>query len=218
MKYLKTFEKWNIKPDDILIIVDVQKSFKKFFTEKYIHELKKYCEKFNRVYQIWDNHHLGKNVDKDYLYDEDPEIPVHKDLYHFPNQKDLIEKRYNYDVNADFFKPVLDTDVYKEVKQKEDNGELVKGDHFPTTEGTFIIYIGNNHKWYHLPKKLHDLFIQITEAQSVNEDLGEVRDVILVGGADRECLEDVEEAARVMGVKLKRNENFIYSATFCPIK
>jgi hypothetical protein len=218
MKYLKTFEKWNIKPDDILIIVDVQKSFKKFFTEKYIHELKKYCEKFNRVYQIWDNHVDGKNVDKDYLYDEDPEIPVHKDLYHFPNQKDLIEKRYNYDVNADFFKPVLDTDVYEDVKEKEDKNELVKGDSFPTKEGTMIIYIGNNHKWYHLPKKLHDLFIQITEAQSVNEELGEVRDVILVGGADRECLEDVEEAARVMGVKLKRNENFIYSATFCPIK
>ena len=218
MKYLKKFEKWNIKPDDILIIVDVQKSFKKFFTEKYIHELKKYCEKFNRVYQIWDNHHLGKNVDKDYLYDEDPEIPVHKDLYHFPNQKDLIEKRYNYDVNADFFKPVLDTDVYEDVKKKEDKNELVKGDSFPTKEGTMIIYIGNNHKWYHLPKKLYDLFIQITEAQSVNENLGEVRDVILVGGADRECLEDVEEAARVMGVKLKRNEKFIYSATFCPIK
>ncbi len=112
----------------------------------------------------------------------------------------------------------MDTDVYEDVKEKEDKNELVKGDSFPTKEGTMIIYIGNNHKWYHLPKKLHDLFIQITEAQSVNEELGEVRDVILVGGADRECLEDVEEAARVMGVKLKRNENFIYSATFCPIK
>jgi hypothetical protein len=218
MKYLKTFEKWDIKPDDILIIVDVQKSFKKFFTEKYLHELKKYCEKFNRVYQIWDNHVDGKNVDKDYLYDEDPNIPIHKDLYHFPNQSDLIEKRYNYDVNADFYKPVLDSDVYSEIKEKEKNNELVKGDNFPTKEGTMIIYIGNNHKWYHLPKKLHDLFVQITEAQSVNENLGEVKDVILVGGADRECLEDVEEAAKVMGVKLKRNENFIYSATFCPIK
>ncbi len=218
MRYLKRFEKYNIDNNDILIIVDVQKSFKKFFTENYLSELKKYCKNFNRVYQIWDNHHLGKNVDKGYLYDKDPEIPVHKDLYHFPNQKDLIEKRYNYDVNADFFKPVLDTDVYEDVKEKEDKNELVKGDSFPTKEGTMIIYIGNNHKWYHLPKKLHDLFIQITEAQSVNEELGEVRDVILVGGADRECLEDVEEAARVMGVKLKRNENFIYSATFCPIK
>jgi hypothetical protein len=45
-----------------------------------------------------------------------------------------------------------------------------------------------------------------------------VEDVILVGGADRECLDDVEVAAKVMGVRLNRNANFIYSATSCPIK
>jgi len=30
-----------------LIIVDVQKSFRKFFTEMYINELSKHCKKFN---------------------------------------------------------------------------------------------------------------------------------------------------------------------------
>lgn len=214
MRYLKTFESHNNK--DILIIVDVQKSFKKFFNELYLSELKKYCNKFNRVYQIWDNHHLGQNVDKDYLYDEDPEIPVHEDLYHFPNQKDLIEKRYNYDVNADFYKKVLDDDVYEEVKNKEDRDELKQGDHFPTKEGTIIVFIGNNHRWYHMPKKLHELFMEITEAQ--NEDLSEIRNVFLVGGADGECLDDVEVAAEIMGVQIKRNPKYIYSASHCPIK
>ena len=214
MRYLKTFESHNNK--DILIIVDVQKSFSKFFSEKYVSELKKYCNKFNRVYQIWDNHHLGQNVDKDYLYDEDPEIPVHNDLYHFPNQKELIEKRYNYDVNADFYKRVLDEDVYEEVKKKEENNELKQGDHFPTKEGTIIVFIGNNHRWYHMPKKLHELFMEITEAQ--NEDLSEIRNVYLVGGADGECLDDVEVAAEIMGVQIKRNPKYIYSASHCPIK
>lgn len=214
MRYLKTFESHNTK--DILIIVDVQKSFKKFFNELYLNELKKYCNKFNRVYQIWDNHIDGQNVDKDYLYDEDPEIPVHEDLYHFPNQKDLIEKRYNYDVNADFYKKVLDNDVYEEVKKKEENNELKQGDHFPTNEGTIIVFVGNNHRWYHMPKKLHDLFVEITEAQ--NEDLSEVRNVFIVGGADGECLDDVEVAAEIMGVQIKRNPKYIYSASHCPIK
>jgi hypothetical protein len=214
MRYLKTFESHNNK--DILIIVDVQKSFKKFFNELYLSELKKYCNKFNRVYQIWDNHIDGQNVDKDYLYDEDPEIPVHEDLYHFPNQKDLIEKRYNYDVNADFYKKVLDDDVYEEVKNKEDRDELKQGDHFPTKEGTIIVFIGNNHRWYHMPKKLHELFMEITEAQ--NEDLSEIRNVFLVGGADGECLDDVEVAAEIMGVQIKRNPKYIYSASHCPIK
>jgi hypothetical protein len=214
MRYLKTFESHNNK--DILIIVDVQKSFKKFFNELYLSKLKKYCNKFNRVYQIWDNHHLGQNVDKDYLYDRDPEIPVDGDLYHFPNQKDLIEKRYNYDVNADFYKKVLDDDVYEEVKNKEERDELKQGDHFPTKEGTIIVFIGNNHRWYHMPKKLHELFMEITEAQ--NEDLSEIRNVFLVGGADGECLDDVEVAAEIMGVQIKRNPKYIYSASHCPIK
>lgn len=216
MRYLKTFEGHNRK--DILIVVDVQKSFKEFFNDTYLNELKKYCNRFDRVYQIWDNHVDGKNVDKDYLYDEDPEIPVHKDLYHFPNQADLIEKRYNYDVDADFYKKVLSPDTYKEVSEKEDANELKKGDFFPTKEGTLIVYVANNHKWYHMPKKLHELFEEVVEAQSVNEGLNEVRDVILVGGADGECLTDIETAAVAMGVKLKRNERYIYSASNCPIK
>jgi hypothetical protein len=216
MRYLKTFESHSSK--DILIVVDVQKSFKKFFNEIYLHELKKYCSEFSKVYQIWDNHVDGKNVDKDYLYDEDPEIPIHKDLYHFPNQVDLIEKRYNYDVDADFYKKVLTPETYEEVKTKEDANELKRGDFFPTEEGTLIVYIGNNHKWYHMPKKLHELFTEVAEAQSLNEGLSEVRDVILVGGADGECLTDVEIAAEAMGVKLRLNHKYIYSASHCPIK
>jgi len=215
MRYLKTFESHSSK--NVLIIVDVQKSFSKFFTENYVNQLKDYCGGFGRVYQIWDNHVEGKDVDKDYLYDEDPDMPMNGDLYDFPNQSDLIEKRYNYDVDADFFRKILDKSLYDEIKSKEEDGSLVKGDSFPTKEGTLIIYIGNNHKWYHMPKKLHDLFGEISQAQSVNESLS-VEDVILVGGADRECLDDVEVAAKVMGVRLNRNANFIYSATSCPIK
>lgn len=216
MRYLKTFESHSSK--DILIVVDVQKSFKKFFNDAYLDELKKYCNEFGKVYQIWDNHVDGRNVDKDYLYDEDPDIPVHKDLYHFPNQEDLIEKRYNYDVDADFYKNVLNPDTYEEVKSREDASELKRGDFFPTKEGTLIVYVGNNHKWYHMPKKLHELFTEVAEAQSVNEGLVEVRDVILVGGAAGECLTDVETAAESMGVRLRLNHRYIYSASHCPIK
>ena len=215
MRYLKTFESHS--SDDVLIIVDVQKSFSKYFTDNYVSQLKGYSRGFGRVYQIWDNHVDGKNVDKDYLYDEDPEAPMNGDLYHFPNQSDLIEKRYNYNVDADFYKNILDKSVYEDIKSKEDEGSLVRGDSFPTKEGTLIIYIGNNHKWYHMPKKLHELFEEINQAQSLNESMS-VNDVIMVGGADRECLDDVETAAKVMGVRLKRNEKFVYSATHCPIK
>lgn len=205
MKYIKVYEDFN--KDDILIVVDVQKSFKKFFTDNYLNELKKYCEKFKDVYQIWDNHVNGKNVDKDYLYDENPDIPVEKDLYQFPNQRDLIEKRYNYDVDADFYKKILSDDVYNDIKEKEKNNSLQRGDTFNTKEGTFLIYIGNNHKWYHLPKKLQELFTELKG-----------KEVVMVGGSDQECYLDVETAAKAFGVKIKRDFKYIYSADNCPIK
>lgn len=204
MRFLKTFESYS---NETLIIVDVQKSFKKFFSEMYLNELKKYCKNFQNVYQLWDNHVDGKQVDKDYLYDDTPEIPIHDDLYHFPNQKDLIEKRYNYKVDADFYKKILDKEVYQEISDKEDRKELNKGDIFPTKEGTIITYIGNNHVWFHVPKKLYDLLVSLKG-----------KEVTIVGGADSECLEDVVTTAERLGVKIKRDYKFIYTANSCPIK
>ena len=204
MKYIKTFE--NHSNNSTLIIVDVQKSFSKYFTEMYLHKLKEYCKQFSNVYQIWDNHVDGKHVDKDYLYDDDPEIPIHDDLYHFPNQKDLIEKRYNYDVDVDFYKKILDKEVYNEIKQKEENKTIKKGELFKTNEGTAIVYIGNNHKWMHLPVKLYELFLELKG-----------KEVIVAGGSDGECLQDIYIAGNSMGVKMKRDHRYIYSATHCPI-
>ena len=204
MKFIKTFESYNA---DTLIIIDVQKSFKKFFSEMYLNELKKYCKNFQSVYQIWDNHHNGKNVDKDYLYDDNPEIPIDGDLYHFPNQKDLIEKRYNYDVDVDFYKKILDKEVYDEISKKEEDKSLKKGDIFNTKEGTYIVYVGNNHKWHHLSKKLYDILLSLKG-----------RMVTIVGGADGECLEDIYTAAISLDVKISRDWKYIYTATSCPIQ
>lgn len=205
MRYIKTFENHN--NNSTLIIVDVQKSFRKFFTEMYLNELKKYCNEFLNVYQIWDNHPDGKNVDKDYLYSDNPKIPIHEDLYHFPNQKDLIEKRYQYDVDAEFYKKILDKKLFQEINTKEENGQLKRGDIFPTKEGTHIVYIGNNHKWYHIGKKMYNLFTNLKG-----------KDITFVGGSSEECLLDVVTAAKSLGVNVKANYKFIYSAVHCPIK
>jgi len=205
MRFIKTFE--NYEQSDILIIIDVQKSFKKFFTEMYINQLTKYCNNFNEVYQIWDNHIDGKNVDKDYLYDDEPEIPIHDDLYHFPNQKDIIEKRYNYDVDADFYKKILDKEVYDKISDMEESKSLKKGDIFPTKEGTVITYIGNKHVWFHCPKKLYEL---------LNSLKG--KNIKIVGGSDSECLEDVFTLAEKIGLNIKRDHRYIWSANHCPIK
>jgi hypothetical protein len=203
MKYLKLFENFE-KSNSTLLVVDVQKSFKKFFNEMYLNELKKYCNNFSEVYQLWDNHIHGKNPDKDYLYDHNPDIPVNDDLYTFPNQKDLIEKRYNYDVDADFYKKILSKEVYQQIKSQENT--LKKGQYFPTKEGTIIVFIGNNHQWFQCPVKLYNLFQKLKD-----------KEVTIVGGADSECLEDVVTTAEALGVNIKRDWKYIYSANHCPI-
>jgi len=205
MRFIKTFE--NYEQSDILIIVDVQRSFRKFFTEMYINQLTKYCNNFNDVYQIWDNHIDGKNVDKDYLYEDEPEIPIHYDLYNFPNQKDIIEKRYNYDVNADFYKKILDKEVYNKISDMEESKSLKKGDTFQTKEGTVITYIGNKHVWFHCPKKLYEL---------LNKLKG--KSITIVGGSDSECLDDVFTLAEKIGLNIKRDHRYIWSSNHCPIK
>jgi hypothetical protein len=209
MKFITHFENYNSN-SSILIIVDVQKSFKKFFNDNYLSELNNYAKKFNKVYQIFDNHHEGKSTDKDYLYDESPNLDNLHDLYSFPNQEDLIEKRYNYDVDADFYKKILNQSVYNEIKSRE--GRLKQGEYFPTTEGTIIVYIGNNHQWFHVPKKLYEIFKDLKQAQSENLRIE------IVGGAMGECLEDITTTAKSLGLIIDKNPKYIYSANFCPIK
>lgn len=210
MIHLQLFEQFSDSKKNVLIIVDVQKSFKKYFTDNYIKALKSLSIKFDRVYQIFDNHHQGKNVDGDYLYDNDPELDNTSDLYRFPNQKDIIEKRYNYDVDADFYEKILDDSVLKKIKSQEN--ELVKGEYFPTTEGTIIVFIGNKHQWFHVPKKLYDLFMDLREAQSDDAKIS------IVGGADGECLDDVITTCRSLGLEINKLSDYIYSASHCPIK
>ena len=211
MKFIETFGRFATK--DILIIVDVQKSFRKFFSEMYVEELKKYCNNFKEVYQLFDNHIVGKHPDLDYLYSDDPKIPVHKDLYHFPNQKDIIEKRYNYDVDSHFYKKILSKDTFREIKEKEENNSLKRGDIFPTKEGTFIVFIGNKHRWFHVPRKLSKIFNNLKEAQSEKSTK-----VTIVGGADSECLTDITTYAESLGLQVNRDWKYIYTASSCPIK
>ena len=203
MLNLKIFEAYN--NESILIIVVVQKSYKKFFNDVYIDKLKKYSEQFNIVYQIFDNHIDGKNVDKGYLYDKNPDVPIHDDLYYFPNQKDIIEKRYNYNIDISFYKNIIEKELYKEIEKKEDNKTIKKGDFFKTKEETLLVYIGNNHKWIHLPKKLTSLLLSMKG-----------KNVTITGGADSECLEDIFISAESLGVIIKRDYKFIYSASHFP--
>src|SRR5690606_18099583 len=100
-----------------------------------------YCKSFTNVYQVFDNHFEGVQDSPDYLYKNNPNIPITDDLYKFPNQKNLIEKRYRYNVDVKFFKKILDEETYQKIKKREDKKLLKQGELYRTTEGNVIVYI-----------------------------------------------------------------------------
>jgi len=78
---------------------------------------------------------------------------------------------------------------------------------FITTEGTAIVYIGNNHKWFHIPKKLYNILVSLKGLNTT-----------IVGGSDLECLSDIVSAAQSIGVIVNKDYRYIYNGSHCPIK
>lgn len=197
----------NVTQNEILFIVDVQKSYAEFFTDNYVKQLQNYCKTYSRVYQIWDNHIDGDVSNNNYATNPNPKIPIDFDLYKMPNTKTYIEKRYFYleDVKLlDFFNDRISDEVKEELEKKE---SFVKGDFFKTKEGTTVIFVDNNHVWFEIPIKLERIVNDIVDLNQT---------VTLVGGADGECLLDIITAFEHLGLKYSLDHSYIYGATHCP--
>lgn len=189
-----------IDHDDVLLIVDVQSNFKKYFPkdpDSYLKRLDKYCEDFSSgktnisgVYQIWDSNNASKPT------------------YKFKNEKDVLEKKYGikkfYSKYKggfnEWIKNIFDEKTMEQFKLKKN--KFKEGDAFKIKDNNeFLIYIGNNHKWFYVNEELVDFFKKLRGLK-----------VIVVGGADNECLEDVYIALKSFNVNPIYNHQFIYSA------
>lgn len=204
MKILKLFEFFTnenislINHDSILLIVDVQSNFKKYFPTDpngYLKKLDTYCEEFpvdglKGVYQIWDSNRGSKPT------------------YKFKNQVDLIEKKFGikrlYNKYKGGFKEwiyyIFDEDTLNKFFAKKNKFE--EGESFKIKDkNEYLVYIGNNHKWFYVNEELVDLFQKLRGKK-----------VILVGGADSECLLDIYIALKAFNVTPVYNHQYIYSA------
>lgn len=196
----------SISRNEILFIVDVQKSYSNFFTDNYINELYKYSRSYDEVYQIWDNHVFGIS-DSNYATNPNIKTPDYIDVYNMCDKENCIEKRYFYltDIKIyDFFEDRIDNDTYSMLRETK---SYKKGDSFKTKEGTTVIYVENKHEWFEIPIKLQRVIDNIINTN---------RKVTLVGGADGECLLDISSSFDHFGLKYTLDHSFIYSATHCP--
>jgi len=189
-----------IDHDNILLVVDVQSNFKKYFPTDpngYLKKLDNYCAEFNSgktglegVYQIWDSNSGSKPT------------------YKFKNQIDLVEKKFGikkfYAKYKGGFKEWI-TNIFDEKtleKFNSKNNKFKKGEAFKIKDkNEFLIYIGNNHKWFYVDAELVELFQKLRGKK-----------VIIVGGADEECITDVYVALKSFNVTPVYNHQYIYSA------
>jgi len=112
--------------------------------------------------------------------------------YTFPNQVLDVKKNYGTKFNPNL-KQITD-----KLPQDAKEGKLFK---FKNVN-KYIVKINNNHKWFYVNEDLYNLFQKLKGKK-----------VIVVGGADTECLSDVYVSMKSFGVIPVYNHNYIYNAS-----
>lgn len=110
----------------------------------------------------------------------------------FPNQIDSIPKKYG---NKHF-----NEKVKKFIKKIEDSSEEGRTFKLKDEDG-YIVRIKNNHHWFYVNPEIVELIEKIKNDK-----------IILAGGADGECLEDVYQSFKALGLKVHINKKYTYSA------
>jgi hypothetical protein len=169
--------------DGILVIVDVQKAFDEYIPQNFEKNIMKYCEEF----PMDDN--LGKGVYQ--IWDSNK---AQNQSYNFPNTLRTIRKNYGTKFDS-YIKQITDNLSGKYPNSKE-------GDKFKLkNKNAYIVRIFNNHKWFYVNEDLYNLYLKLKG-----------KNVIVIGGADRECLSDIYVSMKSFGISPTYNHNYIYSA------
>lgn len=117
-----------------------------------------------------------------------------KPSWKFPNEKGAYVKKYGTTFSEELVA------LTKELEKKFPNAR--EGDRFKFKDvNSVVIRVKNNHHWFYINEDLVKLFKSLKG-----------KSVIVIGGAENECLEDVYEGLESFGVKPTYNHEYIYSA------
>lgn len=171
-----------------LLIVDVQEPFAKWWEKNdkpdFVDDLVEYCNEFDQVYQIWDS------------------IDASKPSYEFPNQVQSVEKQYGGEVDRVDAIRYFDRDTAKKVEGAM-SGETRSEDIFYTESGDALVHVNGSHEWMWLSEEMIELFNRLRSTGG---------QITLVGGAEGECLYDIEVCLSHFDVDYVVNHKFTYHA------
>lgn len=185
IELIPLFEAYN---NQVIIIVDVQKPFERWWKmngkDNLPEEIDDYCLNFPFAIQIWDDH-KAKGPDKK-----------------FNNEVFAIQKHYGVD-HADG--EIHDYSKYFDDKTYQDVISMVKSNvvqpkMWKTKDGNFAVLVNGSHKWFFPTEEMVTILDSITG------------DIVLVGGAEGECLKDIEVLLQLLGKKYTVNRKYCYNA------
>ena len=110
----------------------------------------------------------------------------------FPGQVDSIPKKYGKKHFSDEVKEFI-----KKIQNSSEEGRTFKLDN----EEGYIVRVKNNHDWFYVNPEIVDLISKLKGNK-----------IILAGGADGECLEDVYQTFLAFGLKTHINKKYTYNA------
>ena len=110
----------------------------------------------------------------------------------FPGQVDSVPKKYGKKHFSDDVKKFIE-----KIKNSSEEGRTFKLDN---DEG-YIVRVKNNHDWFYVNPEIVELISKLKGNK-----------VILAGGADGECLEDVYQTFLSFGLKIHINKKYTYDA------
>jgi len=169
--------------DGILVIVDVQKQFDKFTPQNFEGNITKYCEEFPK------DDNAGKGVYQ--IWDANK---AQNFSYNFPNTLQTIKKNYG----TKFDKVIKQ--IAENLEKKYPNSK--PGQQFKLKDrNAFLVKVENNHKWFYVNEDLYNLYLKLKG-----------KNIVLVGGASEECLEDIYVSMKSFGINPRYNYDYIYSA------
>ena len=175
-------ESQNISQNDgILVIVDVQKQFDKYTPQNYEENITKYCQDFPKD----DNN--GKGVYQ--IWDANK---AQNFSYNFPNTLQTIKKNYGIKFDNNI-KAIAEKLTQKYPQAKEGQQFKLNG------KNAFLVKVNNNHKWFYVNEDLYNLYLKLKG-----------KNVILIGGADDECLTDLYVSMKSFGVNPVYNHDYIF--------
>ena len=170
--------------DGILVIVDVQSAFDQYTPQGFEQNIMEYCNEFPKGTDENDVRGVYQ------IWDSNKATGV---TYTFPNEVLTVRKNYGTKFN-----PSIRDIAFNKLPQDVPEGKLYKF----KDSNKYLVKINNNHKWFFVNEDLYNLYQKLKGKK-----------VIVVGGADQECLEDLYISMKSFGIIPVYNHNYIYNAS-----